>query len=127
MATLITPEVLEDIENSLACMDPVTTKRVLRVMARRFPQDFKVIVKGKRTAEFPRESETPPPKYRSIEEFERDPGLKVRCAAVATKELYGGRTIYAIKEVMQLAGIGLKDAMNFVVSLPAYQGMQERK
>jgi len=116
MATLITPE---NIEGLLACMDPTTTQRVLRVMAKNFPQDFMAIVQRKRTAEFLEESKTPPTKNRTIEEFENNPDLKETCAQAATNELNEGKTIMAIKIVRQIAGIGLKDARDFVVSLPA--------
>lgn len=60
MATLITPEVLENVESLLVSMDPSMTQRVLRVMAKRFPQDFISIVQNKRTAAFLEESKTPP-------------------------------------------------------------------
>ena len=127
---IINREIQQDVERALALLLPYDLRSVLREMAMRNPQDFLQIVRAMPLPSEPLQNRNVPGTeriYRTLNELQLNPDLKRKSEDAATKCLDGNMIIPAIKVVREISGLCLKDAKDFVESLPAYATLRMRR
>jgi len=122
----------QNIDQIVSYLEDHEARFYLRKMAKRFPGVFGKMMEEERVASEERNLKnsflTPREKQEiAFARFLEDESLKKLCVERANELLGLDRKIPAIKRVMDTAGIGLRNAKEWVESLPAHEEYLERR
>lgn len=131
-------EIENEVETALTFLDSSFARRALRILASRHPEEFLSIVRndGETMASINRQKNFlangmavgfEPRKPQTVEEFMANVELVRKAEEIASEFLKKDMKIQAVKAVRELSGIGLKEAKDFVETLPAHADMQNRR